>query len=401
VTELSAPADLASGIRIGTVLDRYEIVRHVARGGMGSIWLGKFAGKHGFTKQVAIKTIAPEYAENPQFHAMFLEEARISSKLAHANVAQVLDVGEYRGSIYIVFEWVDGQSLGQICSASESLGAPVPAPFLLRVLGDACAGLHAVHELADERGQPLGVVHRDITPSNILVSEAGFSKVIDFGIAKARDRVQVETRSGFVKGTPEYMSPEHASKELVDRRADVWSLGAVLFRGLAGAPPFRDHDALLAYIEGRMKLPALPKEVPPEAFAIVAKALQVDRTKRFASAEEMRAALEKALHTGKASSDDLARMSSQLVNTAKGAAAGAFDSTELALPTVSPRASSLPAPKGPGEVATLISAQAPKGEAAAGAPAKRAIKADPVRPLLIAVGVATFVTAASLALAFC
>jgi serine/threonine protein kinase len=324
------------GIRIGTVLDRYEIVRHVARGGMGSIWLGRFGGKHGFSKHVAIKTIAPEYAENPQFHAMFLEEARISSKLVHANVAQVLDVGEHNGGVYIVFEWVDGQPLGQICTTCEASGGRIPLPVLLRVLGDACAGLHAVHELADEKGRPLGVVHRDVTPGNVLVSEAGFAKVIDLGIAKSRDRVHIQTRAGYVKGTPEYMSPEQASREAVDRRADIWSLGAVLFRGLAGAPPFRDRDALIAYIDGKAKLPPLPDDVPLDVRAIVTRALEVAPGDRFATADEMRAALERALHAGETPSADLAQLTSRLVATARDAAVGEQDPTELA--------ASIPAP---------------------------------------------------------
>jgi serine/threonine protein kinase len=318
------------GIRVGTVLDRYEIIRHVARGGMGSIWLGRFGGKHGFTKHVAIKTIAPEYAENSQFHAMFLEEARISSKLVHANVAQVLDVGEHNGGVYIVFEWVDGQPLGQICSTCEASGTRIPLPVLLRVLGDACAGLHAVHELADEKGQSLGVVHRDVTPGNVLVSDAGFAKVIDFGIAKARDRVHIHTRAGYVKGTPEYMSPEQASRESIDRRADVWSLGAVLFRGLAGAPPFKDRDALIKYIEGKATLPPLPSDVPADVRAIVARALEVDPPNRYPTADEMRAALERALHAGETSSADLAQLTSRLVATARDAAVGEHDPTVLA-----------------------------------------------------------------------
>ncbi len=219
-------------IDVGTIFDRYEIVRHVARGGMGSVWLARFAGKHGFTKHVAIKTIVPELAENPQFHAMFLEEARISSKLVHANAAQVLDVGEHGRAVYIVFEWVDGRSVEELCRAAEARGERIPLPLILRALADASAGLHAAHILADEDGRPLGIVHRDVTPNNILVSDKGFAKVIDFGIAKARDRVAVEDRSGFVKGTPQYMSPEAAGKLVVDRRADVWSLGAILFRAL-------------------------------------------------------------------------------------------------------------------------------------------------------------------------
>src|ERR1700722_9144478 len=223
------PSTATPTIDVGTTVDRYEIVRHVARGGMGSVWLARFEGKHGFAKQVAIKTILPELASLPQFRAMFLEEARISSKLAHAHVAQVLDVGEHEGAVYIVFEWVEGHSLAHLCRAAEEAGERIALPLLLRVLIDACAGLHAVHELADADGKSLGVVHRDVTPGNVLVSEKGFAKVIDFGIAKARDRVAGETRSGFVKGTPQFMSPEAACRMNLDGRSDVWSLGAILY----------------------------------------------------------------------------------------------------------------------------------------------------------------------------
>jgi serine/threonine-protein kinase len=293
---------MTTGLRIGSVIDRYEIVKHVARGGMGTVWLARFAGKHGFSKQVALKTIAPEFAQNPHSTAMFLEEARISSKLAHANVAQVLDVGEHGEGVYIVFEWVEGRSLEEICRAATAAGERVPVAFALRVLADACAGLHAAHELAGDDGEPLDVVHRDVTPSNILVSENGFAKVIDFGIAKGRDRVLAETRGGFVKGTPQYMSPEQAFKEPVDRRSDIWSLGAVLYRSLSSGPPFPDHAALLAYVDGLSLLPELPRDVSADVLAIIARALTVRAKDRFATAEEMRRAIERALHGGAADS---------------------------------------------------------------------------------------------------
>ena len=359
---MSPSVSQTTGIRIGTVLDRYEIVRHVARGGMGSIWLGRFGGKHGFTKHVAIKTIAPEYAENPQFHAMFLEEARIASKLAHANVAQVLDVGEHNGGVYIVFEWVDGQPLGQICATCEASGERIPLPVLLRVLGDACAGLHAAHELTGEGGRSLGVVHRDVTPANVLVSDAGFAKVIDFGIAKARDRVAIQTRAGYVKGTPEYMSPEQASKEAVDRRGDVWSLGAVLFRGLAGKPPFRDRDALVAYVNGA-KLPPLPDDVPGEVRAIASRALEVDPGRRFATAGDMRAALERALHAGETPSSDLAQLTSRLVATARKSSDGALDPTVVASPKAGSEAPAATRVDPPGGVVEERAAEATAGGA--------------------------------------
>jgi serine/threonine-protein kinase len=397
----------APEIGVGSTLDRYEIVRAVARGGMGSVWLARFGGKHGFTKQVAIKTILPELAQNPQFNAMFLEEARISSKLAHANVAQVLDVGEHSGTIYIVFEWVEGKSLEQLCRAAEATGERIPLPLLLRVLADACAGLHAAHELTGDDHASLRIVHRDVTPGNILVSEKGFAKVIDFGIAKARDRVSGETRSGFVKGTPQYMSPEAACRMPLDRRADVWSLGATLFRALSGAPPFTDLQKLLDYMDGVTKLPALPDDVPPDVQAIVARAMQVDRAKRFATTEEMRFALERTLHSSPVSSDEISAAASRLTSSATSLPFGGADAhaeTELALPSmpVSPPATARAVPRHAD--GTLVSAKAPRepksGTTSASARDPRDAR-DSLRAMTYVVIGAGIVTIAAAALVFC
>jgi serine/threonine-protein kinase len=375
----------------GSVIDRYEIVRHIARGGMGSVWLARFEGKHGFRKNVAIKTIAPEFASNPQFHAMFLEEARISSKLAHANVAQVLDVGEHGGGVYIVFEWVAGKSLEELCRTSEAAGAPMPISVLLRALADACAGLHAAHELEDEAGKPLGVVHRDVTPGNVLVDDRGSAKVIDFGIAKSRDRVHGETRSGFVKGTPQYMSPEHACREPIDRRADIWSLGAVMFRAINGDPPFRDHEALLDYMDGSKPLPALRSGTPADVTAIVARALQIDRTRRFESAEAMRDALESALHADGTSSDEVSALASRLAATQSptDVAISAHAPTELAVPSMQHPPSLRPQGN---LVATMISPQAPS---------RPKVANDSLKPMWIALAVVAVLTVGALAFAMC
>jgi len=287
----------------GSKLDRYEIVRAVAQGGMGAVWLGRFAGKHGFAKQVAIKTILPEFAADPRFHGMFLDEARISSRLEHANVAQILDLGEHEGTLYIAFEWVEGCSVEQICRSAEVRNKPVPLPILLRIVADACAGLHAAHELTDDRGDRLQVVHRDVTPDNILVRGDGCVKVIDFGVAKARDRIAGDTRSGLVKGTPQYMAPEQACGNAVDRRADVWSLGAVLYRALAGQPPFPTRDELAAFIVAKRELEPLPPGVPEPVRAIVGEAMERFHGDRFATAEELRRAIEAAmLATGSSAS---------------------------------------------------------------------------------------------------
>ena len=265
---------------------------------MGSVWLARFAGKHGFEKQVAIKTILPEFAASAQFRTMFLDEARISSRLEHANVAQILDLGEHRSLIYIVFVWVDGSSLEQLCRAAAERGEAVRLGPLLRVMSDACAGLHAAHELVDEAGESLRVVHRDVTPQNIVVSQKGFAKVIDFGVAKARDRLAGETRSGVVKGTPQYMSPEQARGDrVVDRRADVWSAGAVLYRALAGEPPFANRHELQSFILNKRELEPLRETIPKDVRDIVFRAMKRDPIERFATADEMRQAIERAIAT--------------------------------------------------------------------------------------------------------
>jgi serine/threonine-protein kinase len=281
-------------------LDRYEIVREVATGGMGRVWLARFEGKHGFTKQVAIKAVLPELASNAQFRAMLLDEARICSRLEHPNVAQILDIGELGEVPYIVFEWVEGASLESICRAVADRGEAVPLGPLLRVMADVCRGLHAAHDLADASGTRLNVVHRDVTPHNIIVSRKGYAKLIDFGIAKARHRATLDTKRGVVKGTPQYMAPEQARGDTVDRRADVWAVGAVLYRALAGVPPFRDRVALEDFVRSAKALAPLPSGVPANVGAIVERAMKRDPGDRWSSADDLRLAIEGAMTTNDA-----------------------------------------------------------------------------------------------------
>jgi serine/threonine protein kinase len=210
-------------------------------------------------------------------------------------VAQILDVGEHQGVTYIVFEWVDGSSLYKLCRAAEARGEALALGPLVRVMIDVCSGLHAAHQLTDEGGRPLGIVHRDVTPSNIIVSQGGYAKLIDFGIAKAKGRIAAETRSGIVKGTPQYMAPEQARGDPVDRRCDVWAVGAVFYRALAGTPPFKDRFELEAFILERAELAPLPDSVPPAVRDIVERAMRRDPAERFPGADDLRFALERAL----------------------------------------------------------------------------------------------------------
>src|SRR5437867_4503413 len=152
---------------------------------MASVWLARLHGKHGFEKLVAVKTILPQFAQDLQFQRMFLDEARIASGIQHPNVAQILDLGEQEDVLYIVMEWVDGDSLAKVRKLAPKRGTSLPLGVMLRVIADACAGLHAAHQLRDVKGKNLDIVHRDVSPQNILISAAGSVRVIDFGIAKA------------------------------------------------------------------------------------------------------------------------------------------------------------------------------------------------------------------------
>ncbi|HMJ56946.1 MAG TPA: serine/threonine-protein kinase [Polyangiaceae bacterium] len=289
------PSPLAPGYQ----LDRYELLCPIAEGGMGAVWLARQRGKHGFQKLVAVKTILPTFASEPDFRALFLDEARLASRIDHTNVAQVLDLGEENDVLYLVIEWVDGDSLHKLARTVSRKSLPLPQAILLRVLSDACSGLHAAHELRDDQGKHLGVVHRDVSPQNILVNVHGTSKVIDFGIAKARDRLTQETRTGVVKGKVEYMSPEQALGLAVDVRADIWAIGAVFYRIVTGKSPY-DASSPVSTMEllrtGQLPEPlsAMPG-VHPAVCKVVARALAPRAAERFATAAELHDAFQIAM----------------------------------------------------------------------------------------------------------
>ncbi len=264
---------------------------------MASVWLARLEGKHGFEKLVAIKTILPKYASDEAFQKMLLDEARIASCIEHVNVAQILDLGEEHDTIYLVLEWVEGDSLSRLARVVKKSGQPLPPGIILRIIADACGGLHAAHELRGPDGRLLGVVHRDVSPQNILVSTSGMAKVIDFGIAKARDRLVGETRAGVLKGKVRYMAPEQALGRPTDRRADVWALGAVLYRLFTGKAPFEGENELasLNLLASGRPPPPLPTGLHPSIRAIVARALSHDLGARFATAGEMQENMERAM----------------------------------------------------------------------------------------------------------
>ncbi len=278
----------------GTRLDRYELLCVLAHGGMANVWLARVQGKLGFQKLFAVKTILPNVADDVAFKTMFLDEARIASRIEHPNVVHMLDVGESAKVAYLVMDLVEGEPLQKLPRACEKLGTRIPLGVVLRILADACHGLHAAHELRDDAGEPLHVVHRDMSPSNILISSQGVAKVIDFGVAKARDRSTGQTTAGTLKGKISYMPREQALGQDVDRRADTWALGAVLYYLLAGRPPYKEEHQLatLQLAMNGAPIPPLPVTLPLSLRTAVTRALAHEPSQRYQTAAEMGEALE-------------------------------------------------------------------------------------------------------------
>jgi len=215
---------LAPGMRLG----RYRIVRRMAVGGMAEIFLARVEGLRGFERLVVCKRLLPQYAPNQNLVRMFLDEARLMATLNHPNVTQVHDVGEARGSYFFAMEYVHGEDLRTILRASTQRGEPLPIEISVGIIADAAAGLHHAHEKRGSDGAPLEIVHRDVSPSNVLVSFDGAVKLTDFGVAKWALQ-ESRTRQGTLKGKCAYMAPEQCRGEAVDARSDVFALGILLY----------------------------------------------------------------------------------------------------------------------------------------------------------------------------
>jgi serine/threonine protein kinase len=293
----SAASTISRERRPGDRIEKYELLRPIANGGMGSVWAAKLHGPHGFAKIVAIKTVLPELAGDERVRAMFLDEARLASAIVHRNVAHVLDFLEKDGALYLVMEWVDGISLLTLHERLAAMGARVPIGIALRVLADVCAGLHAAHELTYENGEPCGLVHRDVAPHNVLVAAEGSSKLIDFGVAKTRFRVAPESTLGHLRGRLAFMAPEQAQSAPLDRRADIWSVGASLFYLIAGYGPFgvcERTETLRRILTGATPLP-VPAGTHPAVARVLAGCLPRRREDRFPTAEHLGWAIEEAI----------------------------------------------------------------------------------------------------------
>ncbi|MCE9673791.1 protein kinase [Myxococcus stipitatus] len=274
---------------------QYVLVRKLAEGGMAEIFLAKLLGTDGFERNVVIKRMLPHLSNIPDFVEMFRDEARLAAKLAHPNIVQIHELGFTEGCYYICMEYLAGEDFSTTLRLAGRRRQYLPFTVVLRVLIDAARGLHYAHEFANEMGQPLHIVHRDISPSNLYLTYQGQVKVLDFGIAKAESRL-VNTRTGVVKGKYMYMAPEQAKGEEVDRRSDVFALGVSLFEALTHVRPFsRENDlaVLNALLHGEFKRPReLRPDLPVELEAVILKAMSPFPDGRHATAEEFAEELE-------------------------------------------------------------------------------------------------------------
>lgn len=278
---------------------QYYLQKKIARGGMAEIYRGIASDQHGMQRTVVIKKILPQLTANREFVDMLIAEAKIAVMLSHGNIAQIYDLGKAGDDYFIVMEYVEGKSLSQMQRAVQATGEPFPIALACYIGAEIAAGLDYMHGRTDERGQPLHIVHRDVSPQNVLVNTGGTVKIIDFGIAKARTTID-NTESGILKGKFAYMSPEHASADAIDHRSDIFSLGVILHELLTGRRLFKGADNKETLRNVRTLAVAPPSsiraDVPVLLDAIVLRALARSREDRFFRAAEMRSELLKLLH---------------------------------------------------------------------------------------------------------
>jgi eukaryotic-like serine/threonine-protein kinase len=280
------------------VVGRYAVCDEIASGGMATVYFGRLLGPAGFARTVAIKCLHPQFSKDSNFVSMFLDEARLAARIRHPNVVPILDVVTARDELFLVMEYVHGESLAKLIRTVASSGSFVPPPIAAGILVGLLHGLQAAHDARDEAGRKLGIVHRDVSPQNVLVGSDGLPRVTDFGVAKATGRLQ-STVDGQLKGKLNYTAPEQFMAEDIDQRVDVYAASVVLWETLTGARLFdaeRPGTVMHAIISGEIDPPgSRVAAIPAEIDAIVMKGLSRKPDKRFATAREMANALEAAL----------------------------------------------------------------------------------------------------------
>lgn len=276
-------------------VERYEVLGELATGGMATVYFGRQRGAHGFSRAVAIKSMHPQLAKDPNFRAMFIDEANLTARIRHPNVVPTLDVVSAETKLLIVMEYVEGVSLSVLLHAAKQRGLKLPVAVVSAIVQDVLHGLHAAHELTDETGAPLGVIHRDISPQNVLVGVDGVARVVDFGVAKATGR-SYQTQTGEIRGKVGYMAPEQMFGEQLDRRVDLYATGVVLWEALAGERLFNaptDAALVLLVTQGNISPPSLTRgeRLPDGLDRLIERSLSYAPGGRPSTAMEMQGAL--------------------------------------------------------------------------------------------------------------
>lgn len=283
---------------VGRQIGRYVLYDEIAVGGMATIHLGRLVGAVGFSRTVAIKRLHPQYAKDPDFVAMFMDEARLAARVRHPNVVPTLDVVARDGELFLVMEYVQGESLSRLVRKCTARGEPPPAPIVAWIVAGILHGLHAAHEAKNEQGESLHIVHRDVSPQNVIVGVDGIPRLLDFGVAHARQRSQT-TQDGQVKGKLAYMAPEQLQRDDIDRRSDVYAAGVVLWEALTGQRLFQgaSEGRLIALVlQGDIRPPSEVAPALGTAFdAICLKALATEPDGRYQTARAMALDVEEAV----------------------------------------------------------------------------------------------------------
>jgi eukaryotic-like serine/threonine-protein kinase len=294
---LTATADPFASSLTGRRLGRYEVLARLASGGMAGVYVARALGVAGFERLVAVKVLHPHLAHEEEFISMFLDEARLAARIRHPNVVPTIDISDTPDAgFYLVMEYIEGDHLGALLQRAWKLGKRLPFSVTLRIIVDALEGLGAAHNLTDEAGRPLQLVHRDVSPHNIMVSTDGVARITDFGVAKAEVRLST-TREGQFKGKLAYMAPEHASNGEADQRSDLFSMAIILWESLSGKRLFRAENQAATLNKICLEPIPMPSSVDPALAVfdpILERGLARDPNLRFQSAEEFAEAIEES-----------------------------------------------------------------------------------------------------------
>ena len=306
IFEVRALETKGATLKSGDTLGPYQLISPIGVGGMGRVWVARETGNVTLPRMVAIKTALSEETASEDFWKALFDEARIASLLSHPNLCTIHAVEQERGIHYLVMDFSDGGSLREMLD--ELPGRRIEPYVAARIVARTCAGLHAAHELLGDDGQPLGVVHRDVSPQNVLIATNGQVRLTDFGVARARGQLHAPTQTGEVKGKIAYMAPEQVTTRDIDRRADIFAAGCVLYEATVGERPFQGGDALSTLYQ-LLEEPIVPPSArlpgyPPELEKIVLKAMERDRDARYQTSEELSRALDGWLMSEKAMVSD-------------------------------------------------------------------------------------------------